>query len=142
MEKKLQKIYHTYYNLLIVLNLWQAHLQILLIIYMKEFIELNVNQDTVSIASIKKKKNLKQLIKMEKKLQKIYHTYYILLIVQNLWQAHLKILLIVYLKDFIELNVNQNMMSIASISIVFQNIQTLKTIQQNKNAYNVTKVIV
>ena len=142
MEKKLQKIYHTYYNLLIVLNLWQAHLQILLIIYMKEFIELNVNQDTVSIASIKKKKNLKQLIKMEKKLQKIYHTYYVFLIVQNLWQAHLKILLIVYLKDFIELNVNQNMMSIASISIVFQNIQTLKTIQQNKNAYDVTKVIV
>ena len=43
---------------------------------------------------------------MEKKLQKIYHAYYILLIVQNFWQAYLKILLIVYLKDFIELNVN------------------------------------
>ena len=70
MEKKLQKIYHTYYNLLIVLNLWQAHLQILLIIYMKEFIELNVNQDTVSIASIKKEKEPKAIDKNGEKITK------------------------------------------------------------------------
>ena len=70
MEKKLQKIYHTYYNLLIVLNLWQAHLQILLIIYMKEFIELNVNQDTVSIASIKKEKEPKAIDKNGQKITK------------------------------------------------------------------------
>ena len=47
MEKKLQKIYHTYYNLLIAHNLWQVHYQILSIIFLKEFIELNVNLDTV-----------------------------------------------------------------------------------------------
>ena len=54
--KKLQKIIHTYYNLLIVEDLWQAHCQILSIIFQKEFIckyqhdekkvkfaELNVN---------------------------------------------------------------------------------------------------
>ena len=70
MEKKLQKIYHTYYNLLIVLNLWQAHLQILLIIYMKEFIELNVNQDTVSIASIEKEKEPKAIDKNGEKITK------------------------------------------------------------------------
>ena len=45
MEKKLQKIYLTYYNLLIVQDLWQAHYQILSIIFLKKFIELNVNMD-------------------------------------------------------------------------------------------------
>ena len=42
-EKKFQKIYLTYYNLLIVLDLWQAHYQILFIIYLIQFTELNVN---------------------------------------------------------------------------------------------------
>ena len=45
MEKKLQKIYLTYYNLLIVQDLWQAHYQILSIIFLREFIETNVNTD-------------------------------------------------------------------------------------------------
>ena len=43
MEKKLQKIYLTYYNLLIAQDLWQAHYQVLSIIFLKEFIKLNVN---------------------------------------------------------------------------------------------------
>ena len=47
MEKKLQKIYLTYYNLLIVQDLWQAHYQILSIIFLKEFIKLNVNTRTM-----------------------------------------------------------------------------------------------
>ena len=47
MEKKLQKIYLTYYSLLIAQDLWQAHYQILSIIFLKEFIELNVNSDTM-----------------------------------------------------------------------------------------------
>ena len=45
MEKKLQKNYPTYYNLLIVQDLWQAHYQILSIIFLEEFIELKVNTD-------------------------------------------------------------------------------------------------
>ena len=45
MEKKLQKIYLTYYNLLMAPALWQGHYQILTIIFLKEFIELNVNTD-------------------------------------------------------------------------------------------------
>ena len=52
MEKKLQKIYLTYYNLLIVQDLLQAHYRILSIIFLKEFIELNVNLDMI-------KKNVK-----------------------------------------------------------------------------------
>ena len=47
MEKKLSKIYLTFYSLLIAQDLWQAHNQILLIIYLKEFIELNVKLDTI-----------------------------------------------------------------------------------------------
>ena len=45
MERKLQKIYLTYYNLLIAQDLWQVHRQVLLIIFLKEFINLNVNSD-------------------------------------------------------------------------------------------------
>ena len=45
MEKKLQKLYLTYYNLLIVQDLWQVHYQIGSIIFLKEFIELNVNSN-------------------------------------------------------------------------------------------------
>ena len=41
MEKKLQKIYFTYYNLLKAQDLWEAHYQILSIIFLEEFIELN-----------------------------------------------------------------------------------------------------
>ena len=45
MEKNLQKIYLTYYNLLIAQGLWQPHYQILSIIFLKEFIKLNINMD-------------------------------------------------------------------------------------------------
>ena len=47
MEKKLQKLYHTDYNLLIVQGLWQAHYRILLIILQNKFIKLNGNMDTM-----------------------------------------------------------------------------------------------
>ena len=43
MKKKLQKIYLTYYNLLIAQDLWQTHYPILSIIFLKKFIESNVN---------------------------------------------------------------------------------------------------
>ena len=46
MGKKLRKLYLTYYNLLIAQDLWQAHYQILSIIFMKEFIS-NANMDAI-----------------------------------------------------------------------------------------------
>ena len=49
MEKRLQKIYLTSYNLMIVQELWQAHYQILSIVFLKEFVKLNVNMDTLII---------------------------------------------------------------------------------------------
>ena len=48
----------------------------------------------------------KELIKMKKKLQKVYLSWYNLLTVQDVWQVLHKILLIIYLKVFVELNVN------------------------------------
>ena len=47
MEKKLQTMYLTYCNLLIAQDLWQAHNQILSINFLKEFIESNVNLETM-----------------------------------------------------------------------------------------------
>ena len=43
MEKKVQKIQPRDYNLLIVQDLWQAYYQIVSIIFLKEFIKLDVN---------------------------------------------------------------------------------------------------
>ena len=47
MEKKLEELYSTYYNLLIVHDLWRAHYQILSIVVLKKFIKLNVNTETM-----------------------------------------------------------------------------------------------
>ena len=47
LEKKLQKIYLTHYNLLTAQDLWQAHYQISSIIFLKELKGLNVNTDTM-----------------------------------------------------------------------------------------------
>ena len=73
-------------------------------------------------------------MKMEKILQNIYLTYYKLLIAQDLWHAHCEILSIIFLKEFIKLNVYTDMM-IKYVKIVklrtkyatvFLNTQTLR----------------
>ena len=43
---RIKEVYLTYYTLLIVLDLWQAHYQILSIIFLKEFVKFNVNVGT------------------------------------------------------------------------------------------------
>ena len=45
MEKKLQKLYLTNYNLLIAEDSWQDNYQILLINLLKKFLRLNANID-------------------------------------------------------------------------------------------------
>ena len=73
---------------------------------------------------------------MEKKLPKIHLIYYNLLIAQDLWQAHYRILSLIFLKEFIELNVNTDMMiknvKLVELNIstatVFVNMETLKMI--------------
>ena len=47
MEQILQKVYLTYYNLLMAQDLWQAHDQIFSITFLMELIKLNVNTDTM-----------------------------------------------------------------------------------------------
>ena len=49
MERKLQKLYLTDYNLLTLQDLWQAHYQYLSIISLKEFIKLNVIQTVIHV---------------------------------------------------------------------------------------------
>ena len=44
---KMKEVLFTYYNLLIAEELWQAHYQILPIIFLREFVELNVHSDTM-----------------------------------------------------------------------------------------------
>ena len=73
---------------------------------------------------------------MEKYLQNIYPTYYNLLIAEDLWQVFYQILLIIFLKEFVKLNVNTDMMIRnvkpvelnVSIATVFLNVQILKMI--------------
>ena len=48
---------------------------------------------------------------MEKKSQKLYLTDYNSLTLEDLWQAHYQNLLIILLNEFIELNVNINMIT-------------------------------
>ena len=75
-------------------------------------------------------------MKIKKKLQKVYPVYHSLLIVQDLWQVHYQSLLIILLKEFIELDTNTDTMTEnvkhvelnISIATVFWNIQILKMI--------------
>ena len=82
------------------------------------------------------KKKIKELIKREKRPQKPYLTDYKLLTVQEFWQAHYQILLIILLKEFKKLNVKINMIIKnakrtelhTSITTVLLNTQTLEMI--------------
>ena len=47
MDKNREDIYLTYCNLLIAQDLWQVLYQIMSIIFLKEFIELRLNLDTM-----------------------------------------------------------------------------------------------
>ena len=58
--------------------------------------------------TVPKKKKLQELTEMKKKLLKINVTYYSLL--KDLWQFYYQILSTIFLKKFVELNVNTDMM--------------------------------
>ena len=115
----------------------------------KQFTFLEENIEKYITFTVPIEKELTRINKNGKKLQKIYPKYNNLLIAQNLWQAHYQILSIIFLKEFIELNVNTDMMIKYvklvefNISIVteFLKTQTLKMIKQNTNDYVVTKII-
>ena len=103
--------------------------------FKKQFTCLGENTGKYIIFIVPIEKEVK-LIKMEKELQKIDLISYNLFIAQDLWQAHYQILSIIFLKEFIELNVHADMMIKnvklvelnISIWIVFLNTQILKMI--------------
>ena len=79
----------------------------------------------------------KEVTRIDKKnLQKIYLTYFDLLTAQDLWQAYYQILSITFLKEFIKLNVNVDMIIknaehvelYIKIATAFLNTQILKII--------------
>ena len=74
--------------------------------FKKQFTCLGENTEKYITFTVPIEKEVTRIIKMENKKQKIYLTYYNLLIVQDLWQAHYQILLIIFLKEFIEINLN------------------------------------
>ena len=78
--------------------------------FKKQFTWLGENTEKYITFKAPIEKEVTRMIKMEKKLQKIYLTHYNLLIVQDLWQAHYQIVPIIFLKEFIKLNVNSDMM--------------------------------
>ena len=77
--------------------------------------------ETHNFFSSNRKKISQELIKIEKKLQKLYLRDCSLLTTQDLWQAHYQILLVILLKEFIKLNVK-------SVIHIFMNTETLKII--------------
>ena len=79
--------------------------------FKKQFTCLGENTDKCITFTVQIEKEVTKIVKNGEDITKnIYLTYYSLLIAQDLWRAHYQILLIIYLKDFIELNVNQKMM--------------------------------
>ena len=101
----------------------------------KQFTCLGENTEKNITFAVPIEKKLEELIKMVKNLRKIYLTYYNL-IAQDLWQVHYQILSIIFLDEFVELNVNMNMIIKSAsktelntkIATVFLNTNTLKMI--------------
>ena len=76
----------------------------------KQFTCLGENTKKHITFTVPIEKELQELIKMEKKLQKLYPTGYNLLTAQDLWQAHYQIVSIIFLKEVIELHGNTDTM--------------------------------
>ena len=95
----------------------------------KQFTCLGENNKKYITFTVLVEKKLQELIKIEKKLQKTYLTYYYLLTAPDLWEAHYPFLSITILTEFIKLNVNTDTMiknvkhakSNINIAIVFLN---------------------
>ena len=102
----------------------------------REFICVGESTEKCNIFSAPITKEVKRIEKSGEKLYKLYLTYYSLSTTSGLWQVHYQILLIILLKEFIELNVNMGMIIKSfrhvelntKVMIVVLNTQTLKMI--------------
>ena len=79
-------------------------------------------------------KEVTKIDKKENKLQKHILNLHIIFLAQDLWQAYYQILSIIFLKKFLELNINTDMMlkngklTELNISIAYKHTQILKMI--------------
>ena len=104
--------------------------------FKKQFTCLGENTKKYITFTVPIEQKLTSIDKNGEEIAKIYLPYYNLLIAQDLWQAQYQILPIVFLKEFIKLNVNLNMMMKnaklvelnISIATVFLNKQVLRMI--------------
>ena len=79
--------------------------------FKKQFTSLGEKTEKGKTFTVPIKKEITRTDKDGEKITKIDLTYYSLLIAQDLWQTHYQILSISCLKEFIELNVNTDMMT-------------------------------
>ena len=77
--------------------------------FKKQFICLDGNTEKYITFTVPIEKAVRRIDKNEEETTKNI-SYCNLLIAQDLWQAHYQILSIIFLKEFVELNVNKNMM--------------------------------
>ena len=118
--------------MIIILSLqsWQKNLK------KQQFTSLGENTEKYITFTVSVEKEVARIVKNGEEITKIYLTYYSLLIVKDLWQAHYQIVSITFLKELIELNVNsvtmvKNVKHVElniSIAAVFMNTQILKMI--------------
>ena len=92
--------------------------------FQKQFTCLGDNTEEYITLTVPKEKEATTIDKNKKEITKniLQERNYNLLIAQDLWQAHYQILSIIFLKEFIELNLNLDMM-----------IKNLKHVELNKS---------
>ena len=78
--------------------------------FRKQFTCLGENTEKYITFTVPIEKEVTRIDKNGEEVTKIYLTCYGLLIKQDLWQAHYQILSIIFLKEFIEVNLNTDMM--------------------------------
>ena len=78
--------------------------------FKKQFTCLGEDTEKYITFKVPIEKEVTKIDKNGKETTKIYLTYFNLLIAQDLWQTHYQIWSIIFLKEFIELNVNTNVM--------------------------------
>ena len=91
--------------------------------FKKQFTRLGENTEIYITFTVPIEKEVKRIDRNGEEITKNISYIYNLLIAQGLWQAHYQILSIIFLKEFIKLNLNTNMMiknvKLAELSISF-----------------------
>ena len=101
---------HDYHFNFIIKKLSEEFEGFTLIDLFEEFTCLGKNTEKYITFLVPIENDIQRIDKKGKEIAKLYLTDYSLLTVQDLWQAHYQILLIISLEEFIKLNVNPDRM--------------------------------